>query len=594
MSYANAQEAISALSGTNATQADIIAFVRQLSVEASGTTTVLYSGDINGTPSWQIVDELPADVRHIGKTMAKTVLDSDEFKAKVAQAFGLTPLEFQNELLDRNSTHPAKVWLNKGGTGPWATASEMFVEATRGEVRLLTLGPAADSVLWRNEIPKLLDKLQNSSDITAIDGIGRDDLLKIGASYSTGWTDAMRTSLINTAITQTHFSKPGLSSYGSWLNITPNSLKGLYESATATELKAWSDLLSGFEVPRGATRALSKLGVFGGIVGFGLMSTQAGAAELAGDHEGAKQIVIEWGLDVTGSSSGQVLGAAVGAAALTALAGVGVAFSAPAAGVFVLGAALLGGIFGADVAKELYELTKNRSENGKLDLFDRITDLVFGESYNLSSIQANLAAANGWHYTMAFNVAELANNALTDVAWRYALHKLNPFVVPEVDYSTKNPNGELDLYNPTTGTGQITEQWIRDRAEMLQFKNLYDTRDMAYGERFNYLGGVFPTPVDGDYIYHDIASGIRLDIDGVNPTTLASHQIVFGGNGADSVSGGSVEDHLYGGAGADVLDGKGGNDYLEGGEGKDTYRLRLGEGVDTIMDTDGQGVVEVD
>ena len=141
--------------------------------------------------------------------------------------------------------------------------------------------------------------------------------------------------------------------------------------------------------------------------------------------------------------------------------------------------------------------------------------------------------------------------ANSDAKYRNALLGLSVFAL-ELD-AAQYAERQLDLYNPATGTGQITEQWIRDRAEMLQFKNLYDTRDMAYGERFNYLGGVFPTPVDGDYIYHDIASGIRLDIDGVNPTTLASHQIVFGGNGADSVSGGSVEDHLYGGTGADVL-----------------------------------------
>ena len=47
MSYANANAAIQALSNIGATQADIIAFVRQLSEDAPGSTTVLYSGDIN-------------------------------------------------------------------------------------------------------------------------------------------------------------------------------------------------------------------------------------------------------------------------------------------------------------------------------------------------------------------------------------------------------------------------------------------------------------------------------------------------------------------------------------------------------------------
>jgi hypothetical protein len=354
MSFANVQEAVAALSGVNATQADLITFVRQLSVDVPGSTTVLYSGDINGTPAWQIVDELPTDVRHIGKTMAAEVLNSDAFKAKVAQAFGLTPLQFQNELLDKNSAHPAKLWLNKGGTGPWATASEMFVEATTGEVRILTLGPADDSVLWKNEMPKLLDKLQNSADITMIDGIARDDLLKIGTSYSTGWTDAMRTSLINTAITQTHFSKPGIGGYGSWLDLTPDGLKGFYETATAAEHMAWQELLSTYKVPRAATRVISKLGIIGGIVGFGAMSTQAAAAEMAGDHEGAKQIVTEWGLDVAGSTAGQAIGASVGSIAIGLLAAVGVTVSAPVAAVVILGAGLVGGFFAAETATDFY------------------------------------------------------------------------------------------------------------------------------------------------------------------------------------------------------------------------------------------------
>jgi hypothetical protein len=43
MTFSNFQEAIDALSNVGANQADIIAFVKQLSVETSGSTTVLYS-----------------------------------------------------------------------------------------------------------------------------------------------------------------------------------------------------------------------------------------------------------------------------------------------------------------------------------------------------------------------------------------------------------------------------------------------------------------------------------------------------------------------------------------------------------------------
>jgi hypothetical protein len=78
MSFTSTQEAIAALSGINATQDDIIAFVRQLSVDAPGSTTVLYSGDINGTPAWEIVKVMGDDIRRIDNTMAADVLNSRE------------------------------------------------------------------------------------------------------------------------------------------------------------------------------------------------------------------------------------------------------------------------------------------------------------------------------------------------------------------------------------------------------------------------------------------------------------------------------------------------------------------------------------
>ena len=132
MTFANADEAIRAISNVGATQDEIIAFVRQLSVEASGSTTVLYSGQVSGANAWEIVESMGNDVRHVGKTMAAEVLDSDAFKAKVAQAFGYQNLQ---NLLDAPADAPAKLWLSKGGTGPWAVVSEMFVDATTGPVQ---------------------------------------------------------------------------------------------------------------------------------------------------------------------------------------------------------------------------------------------------------------------------------------------------------------------------------------------------------------------------------------------------------------------------------------------------------------------------
>ena len=89
-----------------------------------------------------------------------------------------------------------------------------------------------------------------------------------------------------------------------------------------------------------------------------------------------------------------------------------------------------------------------------------------------------------------------------------------------------------------------------------------------------------------------------------------------GGGGADILYGGALADYLSGGSGADVLHGQGGDDRLkggagddrlegglgrdtlEGGEGNDTYVFSsdtlIKGGEDVIIDSDGQGVIEID
>ena len=57
-----------------------------------------------------------------------------------------------------------------------------------------------------------------------------------------------------------------------------------------------------------------------------------------------------------------------------------------------------------------------------------------------------------------------------------------------------------------------------------------------------------------------------------------------GGNGDDRLLGGSGDDYLTGGNGSDFLDGGVGADSLDGGNGDDVFVLRVGDGVDTIVD----------
>jgi hypothetical protein len=58
----------------------------------------------------------------------------------------------------------------------------------------------------------------------------------------------------------------------------------------------------------------------------------------------------------------------------------------------------------------------------------------------------------------------------TGTAYRYAVKNLNPFVVVGADYTQFHNPGDLDLYDPTTGNGSITLEYLKDRATFLEKK----------------------------------------------------------------------------------------------------------------------------
>ncbi|GKT21586.1 putative Ig domain-containing protein [Acidovorax sp. SUPP3334] len=142
------------------------------------------------------------------------------------------------------------------------------------------------------------------------------------------------------------------------------------------------------------------------------------------------------------------------------------------------------------------------------------------------------------------------------------------------------------LYDPATGTGQLSESWIADRAafttrfyEQQQRGGgiLQGSQNVAYIEMGNGGGGGTPA------VQVLVGAG-----------SAQRTQYVFGGSGNDQIDGQGFTDHLYGGAGIDTLDGKGGADYLEGGAGKDVYRFNGQFGNDTVWDADGAGTLEFD
>ena len=143
----------------------------------------------------------------------------------------------------------------------------------------------------------------------------------------------------------------------------------------------------------------------------------------------------------------------------------------------------------------------------------------------------------------------LANKAMEDTAdgasTRAALAALSVVgvqVSPEVA-------ARVSLYNPATNTGQLTEEWITDRAAFTTL--FYEQQQRG--------GGILPGTQNIAYI--DKTSNTQILVGAGSAQRI---QYIFGGSADELIEGQGFADHLYGGAGNDTLSGQGGADYLEG------------------------------
>src|SRR6266496_2507548 len=207
--------------------------------------------------------------------------------------------------------------------------------------------------------------------------------------------------------------------------------------------------------------------------------------------------------------------------------------------------------------------------------------------------------------------ADLATLAANNIAYRYALKELNPFAVLGADYANFNNSQQLDLYDPTTEKGEMTNEYIADRATMLGWANQYNAADgniALRSDRIETYQFVDKTLKDAS------GNDLSLTVAGRQPQSIGNPaMVIFGSAQDDQLTGGDVEagDRLYGGAANDSISANGGNDYLEGnlgddtlsgddgndtlvgGQGTDSYLLMTGDGDDIVDDSDGQGEIRI-
>lgn len=227
------------------------------------------------------------------------------------------------------------------------------------------------------------------------------------------------------------------------------------------------------------------------------------------------------------------------------------------------------------------------------------------ESINraIKSLDANrlfeLRQLNGIGASALKDMASSASDIAEGV--RFALLQGQTFVVAGFPYAIHNAQGELDLHDPMARTGDLTEDWLKDRSFFLSSKIAANVLNKRL---------ITNTVDDQNWLMIDSPANYSLEVrrnvlgpgaDGKPVPDMAKpRRMVFGGDRADYLSGDSKDDRIYGGRGTDVIFGGDGDDHLEGGEGLDVYRYgtdqTLGiltdtDGADVIRDTDGRGVL---
>ena len=94
--------------------------------------------------------------------------------------------------------------------------------------------------------------------------------------------------------------------------------------------------------------------------------------------------------------------------------------------------------------------------------------------------------------------------------------------------------------------------------------------------------------------YLEFADGSQFDLKHSGLTLIQSdrNDNESGTNFNDIIYGGKGNDTLRGNNGDDILIGGTGHDYLDGGYGNDTYVWNIGDGIDTILDSDGENKIK--
>ena len=594
----NSAGAIEELSNVTSV-AELRELIGRIDARSPGNVTVFYSGESpDNVPYWETAASLAgdgSDVRIVHDTEISKFLDLEanpELVEKLQELFegnpsvrGTSAFKFLNGDIGPDGTRIPN--------GIWDEVSTRFASEAVGEVRVLASMDRPDGVFALSELPALLDNPK----VTDIEGIPRTELANL--ARKSGYPAVANAVALNSQVQMT-LSGLAMGDVSGHLDFHVDdfgqALKDPVKREAVTALlndadpqaravvrSAVAALLEGAEVSRlnGVSKTLNRMGYVGGLLSFLLVSSEASAASSEQEAEG---ILKAWAVEAVGGETGAIIGTAVAGIAVAA---VGVA-SAPVSAALILGASMVGGFLGAAWASDFYGGLSEKEEIERGRVLGRLAELYFGEGAAGGSAGWTPPADSSFAWIdPGLSADDIYQAAKTDLAWRYALMKLNPFVVTGVDYaSIHGANGELDLYDDSTAEG-LTDQYLRARAESLHiYTGLFEAGIDLPGGTFpkGYAQHFFDAELQGDALTDGTVVGLDEGSDIVQ-------QRLFGSSQDDLIQGGGLADMLFGGQGDDHLDGREGADYLEGGNGDDAYLVGAG---DVIFDSDGSGRVMFD
>ncbi len=583
----------------------------EISIQAPGTTTVAYSGlTAQSVPAFKLAESLAnadPNIRYIGNTDVSKFMDLSQNRQLLNKLF---------EIFDDDPRDPktrAGQFLggsfdpygNRIPNGIWDDISSRFMAAASGDVRVIVFDADAKRIFGSSELSTLL----NNPSVTSIEGI---DVADLRASMAKAGTEPLEAVFDRVkAASITHLGLAGVTAsalpdgsfdvrmrdFGSkvildtegYIKSNPDSIRELtaylfrIEEAGQSKLQELLDSLKtrGEVFMRGpGGKVMSRAGLIGLVLSGVITGAQASTQAAKGDTRGAMRTIGDWAADQAGAAAGEVLGGAVGGIALGILAAGGLVATAPAAAVFVTMAAMAGGFFGGDAGKDFFALCQDLDGNGRIELMDKLATVLFGPNAAPGApLPADLNGGGRYTIDASLPREQIVLQAAADIAWRYALRELNPFVITDVSYAAQNADGSLDLYDEQTGEGQMTQAYLEDRGAMLAWKQRFDRAGLKGNRQ------LAADEVAGDWDFVDLAKlgadgkPLQLSIDG-RGFSVNDHRVVFGTRNADAVDGSDKADRLYGMDGNDRLSGGAGDDYLEGGRGND--QLIGGAGDDVL------------